>query len=159
MTSDSDFPTIRRPRRKSTRVRKLTRFELWAWSPVISFQIGLTASYLAMIYFGLSAAIASVPAFTKAAPDGWSLFWAGALVVGGVLGSIGSISRMKVFERLELVGAFLVSLTVGSYALLVLFLAYVLADAGRASGGAGFIALVVPVVVRTLWLASQTRRN
>lgn len=160
MTHDEDFPTVKRPARSlSWRTRDLTRFERWAWSPVLSFQVGLTAGYLAMIYFGISAMLATVPTIQEWSPEGWAFYWAIALVVGGVLGSIGSVHRTKLFERLELAGAGLVSMTVGSYALLLLFLAYGLGDFHRASGGSGFIALVVPVLVRTFWLASQTRRK
>jgi hypothetical protein len=112
-----------------------------------------------MIYFGVSALIASVPSFVIAAPDGWTIFWAIALTLGGAIGALGSVARLKIFERLELIGASLVTLTVGSYALILLFLAYFLGDAGRASSGAGMVALTAPILVRTLWLASQTLRK
>lgn len=152
------FRTMPKPPRVPRR-RMPSRFEIWAWSPVLSFQIGLTAGYLAMIYFGVSAFIAEVPTFRETAPDGWSIYWAAALIFGGVFASFGSVSRARWFERLELVGATLITLTVGSYASVMLFLAYVTGDVGRASGGAGFIALTVPVLVRMLWLASQSLRK
>lgn len=154
------FRTMPKPPRIPRRTqRKLSKFEVWAWSPVISFQIGLTAAYLAMIYFGLSAAFAQVPAFRHTAPDGWTIYWAIALVLGGMLAALGSISRVKVFEVLELLGSLLITLTVGSYAAVVLFLAYGYGDVDRASSGAGFVALVVPILVRMLWLASQSLRK
>lgn len=125
----------------------------------MSFQLGLTTKYIAMIYFGLSAAIASVPAFQDAAPKGYAIVWAVALVVGGVLGAFGSVSRAKWFERIELIGATLVTLTVGSYAATLLALAYGEGDAGRAAAGAGFIALTMPSLIRTMWLFSQSLRK
>lgn len=155
------FKTMPKPPRVPSRAtgRQLTRFEVWAWSPVISFQIGLTAGYLAMIYLGVTAFIAHIPAFAITAPDGWTSFWAIALVLGGILGSVGSVSRHKVFETLELIGSLLITLTVGSYAAVLLFLAYVLGETGRAAVGAGFVVLTVPVLVRMLWLASQSLRK
>jgi len=156
------FKTMPRPARIPKRVQRPrvpSKFEIWAWSPVISFQVGLTMSYLAMIYFGVSAFIAEVPTFRVTAPDGWTIWWASALVIGGVLASIGSVSRFKWFERAELVGSILITLTIGSYASIMLFLAYALGDIDRAAGGAGYIALLMGPLVRMLWLASQSLRK
>lgn len=136
-----------------------SKFEIWAWSPVVSFQVGLTAGYLAMIYFGVSAFIAKIPAFLHTAPDGWSLYWAVALTIGGIFASIGSVSRLKWFEVAELLGSSLITLTVGSYAAVLLFLAYSGHQASQAAAGAGFVVLTVPVLVRMLWLASQSLRK
>lgn len=155
------FKTMPKPPRVRQRIKRRmpTRFEVWAWSPVISFQVGLTATYVAMIYFGVSAFIAEVPAFRDTAPDGWSIYWATALVIGSIFASFGSISRMKWFERAELFGATLISLTVGSYAAVTLFLAYIVGDADRATSGAGFVVLAIPTLVRMMWLASQSLRK
>jgi hypothetical protein len=155
------FKTMPKPPRVKQHIkhRVPTKFEIWAWSPVLSFQVGLTASYIALIYFGVSAFLAEVPAFRETAPDGWSIYWATALVIGSIFAAFGSISRMKWFQRAELLGATLISLTVGSYAAVTLFIAYVLGDEDRASGGAGFVALAVPTLVRMMWLASQSLRK
>lgn len=155
------FDSMPKPPRvpKRKRGRGLSKFEIWAWSPVVSFQVGLTAGYLAMIYFGVSAFIAQIPAFRHTAPDGWSVYWAAALTIGSILASIGSVSRLKWFEMTELIGSILVTLTVGSYAAVLLFLAYAGQEADRAAGGAGFVVLTVPVLVRMLWLASQSLRK
>jgi len=147
----------RPPRTKAQ--NRPTRFQLWAWSQVLQFQVGLTATYVAAIYFGVSALIATAPAFIETAPEGYAFLWAIALIIGAVTGSIGSISRRKLFERLELIGSSLVSLTIGSYASVLLFIAYGLGDTTRISGGAGFVALSIPFIVRTLWLASQALRK
>jgi len=155
------FDVMPKPPRvpKRTIGRGPSKFELWAWSPVISFQVGLTAGYLAMIYFGISAIIAQIPEFRHTAPDGWSIWWAIALVIGGALASVGSVSRWRWFSLAELVGSTLITLTVGSYAAVLLFLAYVGHEVGQAAAGAGFVVLTVPVLVRMLWLASQSLRK
>lgn len=154
------FQTMPKPPRIPERaVRKLTRFERWAWSPVVSFQIGLTAGYLGMIFFGVSAFIANIPVFEETAPDGWSQYWGAALVTGGILGAIGSIDRHKVFEMVELFGAAATSLSVGTYALSLLFMAYTTGDNDRAAIAAAMVALTLPVLVRTLWLSSQSLRK
>lgn len=152
------FKTMPRPPRRAS-IRKPTRFQIWAWSPVLSFQVGLTASYLAAIYFGISSVIATAPAFQETAPHWYQFFWAVALVLGGCFGAVGSVSRHKAFERIELAGVSLVSLTCGSYAAVLLFIAYGLGDTTRISGAAGFVTLVVPFLVRTLWLSSQMFRK
>lgn len=165
MPNTVEFPTIDRPVRSDSSVsgawrrKRPTRFELWAWSPIMSFRLGLTTGYLAMIYFGVSALFASVPAFELTAPEGWSAWWAVALVLGAGLASVGSVSQIKLFERLELTGSAIITVSVGSYATLLLVIAYVLGDASRATVGAGFVALTAPVLVRTLWLFSQLLRK
>ena len=155
------FQTMPKPPRVPKRSigRGLSKFEIWAWSPVISFQVGLTAGYLAMIYFGVSAWLAQIPAFRHTAPNGWSIWWAIALTFGAILASIGSVSRQRWFEVAELVGSALITLTVGSYAAVLLFLAYAGHIVGQAAAGAGFVVLTVPVLVRMLWLASQSLRK
>lgn len=153
-----DFNTVQRPPRVH-QARQLTRFELWAWSPVISFQVGLTAGYIALIYFGISGLIAAPPSISMTTPDGYAGFWAAALILGGVLGAFGSVSRHKLFERFETAGALLLSVTVGSYACIVLFLAYAAGDVDKAAAGAGFTALAIPIIIRCMWLFSQLLRK
>lgn len=150
------FKTMPKPPRRNVKgPRQPTKFELWAWSPFISFRIGLTLSYLAFIYLGITALIASVPAFRVTAPDGWSIAWAVVMILGGILASIGSVSKQWAFDLTELFGALLLTITTGSYALVLLFLAYSVGDVDRATVGAGFVVLVIPVLVRMLWLCSK----
>jgi len=153
------FNTMPKPRRIPTRRRQLTKFEIWAWSQVLSFQIGLTAGYIALVYFGIAAIFASVPTLRETSPDGYVFFWAAALAVGAAIAAVGSISRRKTFERIELVGSSVVSLAVGSYATILTFVAYGLGDVSRVSGSAGFVALAIPLLIRTMWLASQALRK
>lgn len=138
--------------------RRYTRFEVWAWSPIISFQVGLTAGYVALVYFGISGLISQPPSFDTTVPEWYVGYWAIALIVGAALSAFGSISRNKWFERLETVGSTLLTLTIGSYALIVLWLAYAVGDSDKVAGGAGFTALTVPILIRCMWLFSQLLR-
>lgn len=158
--SAEDFPTKARPPHLPVPPRrKPTRFELWAWSPVISFQIGLTAGYAALVNFGITGLIASPPSLDLTTPGWYGGYWASALIVGAVLAAIGSIGRKKWWSRIETVGATLLTLTIGSYALIVQFVAYGLGDADKIAAGAGYTALAIPIIIRCMWLYSQLLRK
>ena len=165
MTTDSQFKTIPRPVHVETnpipQPNTLTwkLFGVWAWSPVIAFQIGLTTFYLALVYFGISGMISSPPSFDTTVPEWFVGYWALALIVGGAVAAAGSVSRSTWFERAETLGSFLLTLTVGSYALIVLWLAYGTGDVDRVAGGAGFVALSVWPLTRFMWLVSQLLRK
>ena len=137
----------------------MSRFALWAWSPIISFQVGLTAGYVALVWFGVSSLIAAPPVFERTTPDGYSWIWAIALLLGAATAAFGSIDRRPFFENLERIGASAVSLTVGSYTAIVTWIAFGEGDASRVAGAAGFTALAVPLIIRTMWLWSQLFRN
>jgi uncharacterized membrane protein YhdT len=139
--------------------REPTRFERWAWSPISAYRLGLTLSYIAMVYFGVQAFIAGVPAFIIAAPEGWTPIWASILVLGGIVATIGSAGSSKRFERVETWGAWALFLTLATYAITLLVLAYGNGDNSRAAVGAGFVALGIMPLVRLLWLMSQLGRK
>lgn len=147
------------PRVRTRTPRNPTRFERWAWSPIIAFRLGLTVGYLATVYFGVSAFIAGIPAFVLTAPEGWTPIWSVVLVIGGAVGAIGSVSDSKPWTRIELAGAWALFLTLGSYAAVLLFLAYGQGDSTRAAAGAGFLALGVQPAIRMVWLMSQLGRS
>lgn len=144
-----------RERSKMTRERTPSRFERWAWSEIPAYRLGLTLGYAGTIYFGISAFIAGVPAFTIAAPEGWTPIWSAVLVVGGVVGLIGSIEDRRVLRAIELGASAFISATLTTYAGTVLFLAYASGDTGRVAAGAGFVGLAVPPVIRMLWLIAK----
>ena len=150
------YDTLVRP--KGTR-RYPSRFERWAWSEIPAYRLGLTLGYIGLIYFGVSAFIAGVPAFTLAAPDGWTPIWAVVLVLGGATGSIGSVSESKRFRAIELVGSWAIFLTVAVYATTLLFIAYANGDASRAAVGSGFVVLAIAPGVRMLWLMARVLRR
>jgi hypothetical protein len=134
-------------------------FGLWAWSPIISFQVGLTVGYAAMVYFGVAALIAPPAAFKFTSPGLYALGWAVALTLGAVAAGFGSISRHRWFELAETAGASLLTLTIGSYASLLHWAAYAVGDPDRVAPAAAVTALAIPVIVRTMWLYSQLLRK
>lgn len=143
---------IREPRRP-------TRFERWAWSPISAYRVGLSVGYVAMVYFGIQAFLAGVPAFVIAAPLWWTPIWAGILVLGGIVAAVGSVGSSRLFEIVETVGASALFITLATYAITLLVLAYGAGDINRAAVGAGFAALGVQPFVRLLWLMSQLGRK
>lgn len=144
--------TIKEPRRP-------TRFERWAWSPISAYRLGLTLGYIAMVYFGVQSFIAGVPAFVIAAPEGWTPIWACALTLAGIGAAIGSAGSSKGLETIELAGACILFLTLGTYAATLLWIAYGIGDQSRAAVGSGFVALGVQPFVRMLWLMAQLGRK
>jgi len=156
---EETFPPPSLRGRRPRPPRELSRFERWAWSPITAYRVGLTLGYLSMIYFGTSAFIAGVPAFQITAPTGWTPIWASVLVIGGLGAAIGSTNSTKLFERIELCGAWALFLTLSGYAATLLWLAYSDGDSNRAAAGAGFVALGIPPGVRLLWLMSQLGRK
>jgi len=151
---DNTMPHPPRPKKN-----RISRFALWAWSPIISFQVGLTAGYVVLIWFGVSSLISAPPSFETTTPDGYSWFWAGLLILGAAVAALGSIDRSRYFENIERVGSSIVSLTVGSYTAIITWIAYGTGDVTRIAGAAGFTALAVPLIIRTMWLWSQLLRK
>lgn len=140
-------------------------FKKWAASQVAAYRVGLVLSYFAMMYFGASAVVAGIPVFTFTAPEGYTPIWGSAVILGGLVASIGSLKagtepvtkEIKVFNRIELVGSMLLFLTLGTYAVTLLIIGYGYADPGRASVGSGFVALGVGPTVRMMWLIFRPR--
>ena len=143
-------------------------FRSWASSQVSAYRVGLVLGYFAMTFFGASAFIAGIPTFKFTTPEGFTPIWAAAVVLGGLIGSIGSLragtepatKEVRVFNGIELTGAILLFITLGTYAIILLIIGYGFygpPDAGRSSIGAGFIALGVHPTVRMLWLAFRPR--
>ncbi|HOY83536.1 MAG TPA: hypothetical protein PLB92_15485, partial [Rhodoglobus sp.] len=121
----------------------------WASSQVSAYRVGLVLSYLVMMYFGASAFIAGIPVFTFTTPEGWTPIWATVVVVAGFVAGVGAIRagaepvtrEVRIFNRIELTGAILLFLALGTYAVLLLIISYGFGDLARASIGAGFVAL------------------
>lgn len=140
-------------------------FKEWASSQVAAYRVGLVLGYLAMMYFGGQAFYAGIPTFTFTTPYGWTPIWAGAVVIGGFVGGIGAIRAgeepvrrlTKVFNGIELSGAILLFLTLGTYAAILLVIGYGYGDPGRQSIGSGFVALGVPPFIRMIWLLLRPR--
>ena len=162
--------TIPRPRSaepptKPVRKPLVLLFRDWASSQVAAYRVGLVLGYLAMMYFGTSAFIAGIPTFEFTTPRGWTPIWSAVVVIGGLIGGIGSLRagtepltrEVRVFNRIELTGAILLFLTLSTYATVLLILGYGYGDAGRSSVGAGFVALGIHPSVRMIWLSFRPR--
>ena len=140
-------------------------FRGWVSSQVAAYRIGLVLGYLAMIYFGVSAYFTGISTFQFTTPEDWTPIWSIVVVLGGAVGSFGSLragtepaNRMiRVFNRIELTGAIMLFLTLGTYAALLLIIGYGYGDPGRASAGAGFVALGIHPTIRMLWLIFRPR--
>lgn len=158
-------PRVVRPPTGALRKPLVVLFRDWASSQVAAYRVGLVLGYLAMVYFGTSAFIAGIPSFEFTTPRGWTPIWASMVVVGGLIGGIGSLRagtepltrEIRVFNRIELAGAILLFLTLSTYATILLILGYGYGDAGRSSIGAGFVALGIHPSVRMVWLVFRPR--
>jgi hypothetical protein len=162
-----DPPRPRPARAPSRSMRKPLIFSLkeWASSQVSAYRVGLVMGYIAMMYYGTSAFIAGVPVFIFTAPQWWTPVWSLTVIAGGLVAGIGAIRagaepvtrEVKIYNRIELVGSIMLFITLGSYAVLLLIIGYGYGDAGRASVGAGFVALGIHPAVRMLWLIFRPR--
>lgn len=157
-------PSVRPPTPAPRKPMGLS-FKEWASSQVAAYRVGLVLGYIAMMYFGAQAFYAGIPTFTFTTPEGYTPIWATAVVLGGLIGGIGSTKAgaepltpiIKRYNMIELVGSVLLFLTLGTYAALLLVIGYGYGDAGRSSIGAGFVALGIPATVRMLWLIFRPR--
>jgi len=158
-------PQSAKPPTKPRRKPMSLALKDWASSHVAAYRVGLFLSYVSMMYFGTSAFIAGIPTFEFTTPEGWTPIWSASVVLGGFVGALGSLKagaepltiEVRLFNRIELTGAILLFLTLGTYAALLLILGYGYGDTGRASVGAGFFALAINPTVRMIWLIFRPR--
>jgi hypothetical protein len=144
------------PRARAQR-RQRTRFEVWAWSPVIILRIALIATYLVYIYAGVIAVIAGIPVFDLTQPPGYATIWGALLAVSAVVCGVGALDdRWQPWERwASLVMASLMVAYTGA----LNGLAFFSLDLSRMFVGAiSFIALILPAC-RFVYLASQTGKK
>lgn len=142
-------------------------FSTWARSQVAAYRFGLVLGYLATIYLGMTALVAGVPIFDYTAPHGWAGWWGVAVCLGGLTAAIGAIHAgeepatrsVRNYNRIELAGAIMLFLTLGSYAATHLILGYGYGDALHSLIGAGFVALGVHPAVRMTWLIFRPRKK
>lgn len=154
-----------RPPSKYPRKPILSSIKTWASSQVAAYRVGLVLSYVAMMYFGASALMAGVPAFDVTTPEGWTPIWSSVVILGGMIGAVGSLRagaepitrEVKIFNAIETTGAIMLFLALGTYAAVLLILGFGYSSPGRVSGGAGFIALGINPTVRMLWLTFRPR--
>jgi len=139
------------------------KWRVWLTTQIAAYRLGLVLGYLALIWFAATAIIAGIPVFRITAPESWTPLWAGALAVGGFIAAIGSLRAgedralriTRVFNNIELIGAILVTITLMAYAGSLLWVAFVEGSISRQSVGSGFTALLVPNLVRMVYLLVQ----
>ena len=156
-----------KPPQKNTRRPVVQLVRGWASSQVATYRVSLVLGYLAMMYFGGSAFVAGIPVFQLTTPDpaSFNVVWSSIVIVGGLVAGIGAIRagtepvtrEVRVFNRIELVGSTLLFVTLFTYAGLLLTLGYTQGDNGRATVGAGFVALGIHPFIRMLWLTFRPR--
>jgi len=137
--------------------RRPTRFELWAWGPVIVLRFALVATYLLYVYFAAISFVAGVPAFNLTTFPGYTSVWAFVMGTGAVVAAIGSITDR--WEHVEKWGALAVAAMMLGYVGTIHVIGFVTGDINRQAVAAALtIGLVLPAV-RFVWLAAQTGKK
>jgi hypothetical protein len=135
-------------------------FIRWARSQVAAYRLGMVLMYLAIIYFGGTSFSFGVPLWEIAAPAGWSKLWSAVVMIGGMIAAVGATraghepltQTIRIFNRVELVGAIMLFLALSSYSGSLLYYGYFLSDDARATVGSGFLALGIHPATRMAWL-------
>jgi len=154
-TRSTPFAVRRRRRKRERAERTRSRFELWAWTELPAYRLGLLLGYAGAVYFGISCFIAGVPAFDITAPEGWTPIWSSIITLAGPVGIIGIVKDTPRFHRIEIWASSAISLTLGTYAFSILVLAYGHGDVNRAAAGSGFVWLGGYTVIRTFLLVAK----
>lgn len=152
------FDTIPRPPRQARRpIRKPTKFETWAWSPIIVLRVALVMTYLLYVYAAAIAFIAGIPIFSLLAPEGYTSIWAALLGPSALLSAVGALSDR--WHRTEKWAAMVLTCLLLGYTGSLNIVAYASSDISRQFVGAiALIALVLPGT-RFVYLASQTGKT
>lgn len=142
----------------SVRVRRQpTRFEVWAWSPVIVLRIALVAVYIGYVYVSVIAFIAGVPVFRLTAPEGYTSVWAVFLGASAVVAAVGSITDR--WQRVEKWSALVLAALMSAYVAGINAIGFAGGDLDRqVVGGVAFIAWILPAI-RFAYLAAQSGKR
>lgn len=136
------------------RTRRPTRFETWAWGPVIVLRWALLATYLLHVYLAAMAFVAGVPAFSLTTAPGYTSIWAFVMGTGAVVAAVGSLTDR--WEKVEKWGALAVFATMLGYVGTIHILAYASGDIKRQAVAAALSIVLVLPAVRFVYLAAQT---
>lgn len=146
-----------RSRLKRRPTRTPTRFEVWAWSPIVVLRVALVTTYLLYVYFGIISFIAGIPAFTLTAPQGYTSVWATLLVVASVISAVGAIEDR--WNRVERWASLALSSLMLGYVGTINVIAWISGLVDRqAVAAAVAIGFVLPVC-RFVYLASQAGKK
>lgn len=132
----------------------MSRFEVWAWSPVIVLRVSLVATYLLYVYGAVIAFIAGIPIFSLLAPEGYTSIWAALSLPAALVAAIGSISDR--WEKVEKWAALALTALQSGYVLGVNSVGFALGDLGRQYVGVIAVIALIPPAVRFVYLAAQS---
>lgn len=137
--------------------RSQSKFETWAWSPVIVLRVALVATYLMYVYAAIIAFIAGIPVFSLTAPVGYTSIWAVLLGVSAVLSAIGSVADH--WDRVERWASLGLSSMMLAYVGGLNIVGYISGDLARQFVGAiAIIAFILPAT-RFVYLAAQSGKK
>lgn len=137
--------------------RQPTKFEVWAWGPVVVLRFALVSTYMLYIYFAAISFIAGVPAFSLTTIPGYTPVWAFIMGTGAVIAAIGSTADK--WEHIEKWGALAVTAMMLGYVGTIHVIGFVTGDINRQAVAAALtLGLVLPAV-RFVWLAAQTGKK
>lgn len=139
------------------RRRKPTRFEQWAWGPVVVLRISLVGTYLLYVYFAAISFVAGVPAFNLTTFPGYTSVWAFIMGTGAVVAAIGSISDR--WEPVEMWGALAVTAMMLGYVGTLHAIGFGSGDINRQAVAAALTITLVLPGVRFGWLAAQAGKR
>lgn len=137
--------------------RERTRFEIWAWSPVIVLRVALVATYVVYAYASIIAFVAGVPIFDLTTPHGWTPVWATIMGVSAAVSAVGSTSER--WEKLEMWASGVLASMMLAYVLGLNIVGWASGDVTRQFVGAvAIIAFILPVT-RFVYLAAQSGKR
>lgn len=137
--------------------RQRSRFEIWAWSPVIGLRVALVITYLLYVYASVIAFRAGIPVFSLTTWEGYTPAWAVILGTSAVLSAIGAITDD--WQRLEKWASLVLTSMLIGYAGGLNLLGFFEGDLRRQFVGAiALIAMVLPAT-RFVYLAAQSGKR
>lgn len=145
------------PRPARREARRISKFETWAWSPIIVLRIALTTIYGVIFYAGIVAIVAGIPLFSLTAPVGYSAPWGAVLAVSALIASIAS--GHDSWQKVEKWAGGVMTVMLSGYVVGINIVGFVSQDPTRQFGGAIAIAAFVLPVTRVIYLAAQTGKK
>jgi len=137
--------------------RAATRFEMWAWSPVIVLRASLVITYLLYVYGAVIAFIAGIPIFSLLTPIGYTSVWAALSLPAALVAAIGSLTEN--WEKVEKWAALALTGLQSAYVLGVNAVGFAGGDLDRQYVGViSLIAIVLPAA-RFVYLAAQSGKR
>lgn len=137
--------------------RRRSKFETWAWSPVIVLRIALVITYLLYVHASVIAFFAGIPLFSLTAPEGYTSIWACLLGIAATVSAVGSVSDR--WSRVERWASLALSSLMLAYVGGLTIVAYISGDLARQFVAAiALIAFVLPVT-RFVYLAAQSGKR